>query len=151
MRTDKFPSFFLLLLLSFNGFAQASTQPVQLRCEYKINPNGIETQHPRLSWQLSVDEGKRAIMQSAYQIKVAGSLDDLEKGNNLLWDSGLQQSDHSTHIPYQGSPLNARGKYFWQVKIWDNRSEDGTQSEVAHWEMGLLDSTEWKAKWIDIK
>ncbi len=151
MRINISPYFFLLLciLLSFPTLSQTKSKVVQLRCEYKINPNGVETKYPRLSWQLSTDESSRAIMQSAYQIQVATSPDDLEKENDLIWDSGIIDSDRSIHIPFEGIPLKSRGKYFWHVKTWDNRSENGMWSEIAYWEMGLLDSTEWKAEWIE--
>ncbi len=104
---------------------------------------------PRLSWRLEAKKGKRTVMQSAYQIQVANSIESLKKGTKLIWDTGKQQSDRSVHIPYDGSKLEARGKYYWQVKIWDEQSKESNWSEIANWEMGLLDSIAWKAKWIE--
>ncbi len=61
-------------------------QPVNLRCELRINPLGVGTATPRLSWQLqSAGEGTayRGETQTAYQIW-AGSA----AGMADLWDSG---------------------------------------------------------------
>jgi hypothetical protein len=44
-------TFLFVFLLSLKAFCQ-SPFPDQLRCEYKVNPKGIEIQNPRLSWQL---------------------------------------------------------------------------------------------------
>src|SRR5215469_13221111 len=63
-----------------------SIQIVDLRCEYKVNPLGIDSPAPRLSWRL---EGSgRGIAQNAYQIRVADSEAALRAGKKLLWDSG---------------------------------------------------------------
>ena len=35
----------------------ARIQPVQLRCEYRVDPLGIDERTPRLSWALE-DEGR---------------------------------------------------------------------------------------------
>lgn len=40
-----------------------------LRCEYLVNPLGIDVERPRLSWALAA--GPREHGQSAYQILVA--------------------------------------------------------------------------------
>lgn len=44
-----------------------------LKCEYRENPLGIESNAPRLNWLLHSSE--RDQMQTAYQILVANSLD----------------------------------------------------------------------------
>jgi len=51
----------------------ADMKPVakKLRCEYLVNPNGIDVGKPRLSWIL--DSDGRGQKQSAYQIIVADS------------------------------------------------------------------------------
>jgi alpha-L-rhamnosidase len=142
----------LLILLYFFPKIALSQHPVpatRLLCEYKSNPLAVETQQPRFSWQLPPDKDKRAIKQTAYQIQVAASPDQLDTATALLWDSGPRQSDQSIHIPYEGKALTARSRYFWRVKIWDNQSGQGSWSEVAHWEMALLDSTAWQAQWIE--
>lgn len=151
MKTDRSTPFFIFLLIlsAFQGFTQAHNKAIDLRCEYKVNPTGIEAKAPRLSWRLAADESKRGLMQSAYQIQVARTVENLKNGTHLIWDSGKQESDRSVHVPFEGNALAARGIYYWHVKTWDNQSKKGTWSAIANWEMGLLDSTAWKANWIE--
>src|ERR1039458_4898412 len=60
--------------------------PKQLRCEYLVNPPGIDEQHPRLSWV--VESGERGQRQTAYQVVVASEDGLLGKDRGDLWDSG---------------------------------------------------------------
>ena len=52
---------------------------------------------------------------------------------------------------YQGPDLKSGQRYFWQVKIWDNKGKESKWSQVAYWEMGLLSQSDWKAKWIEME
>src|SRR5579872_5252623 len=80
-----------------------SLEPSLLRCEYAVNPLGIDVLRPRFSWKLESTE--RGRMQSAYQILVASSEQKLKAEIGDKWDSGKVQSDQSIHIPYGGSGL----------------------------------------------
>ena len=139
---------FLIVLINVNLNAQGFS-PHTLRCEYKVNPNGIEIQRPRLSWQMASLDSQRNLMQTAYHIQVATQKTDLIKGKKLIWDSGRQDTDQSIHITYMGPPLEPRQIYFWRVKTWDNIQGESSWSEIAQWEMGLMDSTQWVASWIE--
>src|SRR5688572_23820063 len=74
--------------------------PTHLRCEYLVNPLGIDVPRPRLSWQLSGDADKRGQRQTAYQIRAAGSRHALEQGKVDLWDSGKVSSDQTAQVDY---------------------------------------------------
>jgi alpha-L-rhamnosidase len=124
--------------------ADSSLTVANLRCEYKTDPLGVDISHPRLSWELASSE--RATLQSAYEIQVAASPDQLSK-QKLLWDSGKTNSSASTHIPYQGPPLKSAQRYYWRVQVWDNHAHTSS-SEPAYWEMGLLRPADWQARWI---
>ena len=120
--------------------------PSYLRCEYLVNPLGIDVLHPRFSWILKSNE--RSQKQTAYQILVASNEGLLQENKGDIWDSGKVESDQSIQIVYQGKSLESKRFYHWKVRVWDN---DGTQSdwsEPAFWSMGLLKPTDWKAKWI---
>ena len=41
------------LILAGTMFGAASVRPQQLRCEYRVNPRGIDVTEPRLSWVLT--------------------------------------------------------------------------------------------------
>src|SRR5262249_43407764 len=113
----------LLALMFSHPFATTaadtpSIQVVDLRCEYKINPLGIDSSAPRLSWRL---EGPgRGIAQTAFQIRVAESEAALHSGKPLLWDSGEIRSSDSVQVPYRGPALQSAHRYYWQVRIHDN-------------------------------
>jgi alpha-L-rhamnosidase len=123
-----------------------SAAPIHLTCEYKIDPIGIETPHPRLSWRM--DSSRRGAAQSAYQILVASDSQRLKDNQGDLWDSGQLQSDQSIHIPYGGKPLNSAQRAHWKVRIWDEAGRVSEYSKPAFWEMGLLNRKDWIAQWI---
>ena len=118
----------------------------ELRCEYHINPLGIDVAQPRLSWIL--ESNQRGQMQTAYQILVASSEDNLEKDLGDLWDTGKVESDRSIHVAYEGEPLKSRMRCFWKVRVWDMDGRPSRYSRQARWEMGLLEELDWKAKWL---
>jgi alpha-L-rhamnosidase len=80
-------------------------RPVGLRCEYRVNPLGIDERVPRLSWALEAEGRGQA--QSAYRILVGRSEKDLESEENLLWDSGRVESGRSVGVEYGGEVLRS--------------------------------------------
>lgn len=111
--------------------------------ENQKNPLGVDVT-PRFSWQL-VSE-KRNMMQSAYEIRVSDALSTLAKGS--MWNSGKVNADQSLFVTYHGKPLQSGKKYYWQVRVWDNTGKASAWSEASFWQMGLLNVSDWKAKWI---
>ncbi len=57
-----------------------------LRCEYRINPLGIDTPQPRLSWVL--ESGERGQKQTAYRVLVADSREKLDQNLGNLRPEG---------------------------------------------------------------
>ncbi len=123
----------------------STTTVSYLTCEYRTNPLGIDVLQPRLSWQLQGNE--RGVRQIAYQVLVARSEMDLERGSDLVWDSGQVESDQSTHVPYSGPALASGQRVYWKVRIWNEVGRE-VESPSAQWEMGLLERTDWQAEWI---
>jgi alpha-L-rhamnosidase len=120
--------------------------PHYLRCEYHVNPFGIDVAKPRLSWLL--DSGQRAQKQTAFQVLVATDPESLRQDKGDLWDSGKVASEDSTAIVYEGKPLASYARCFWKVKVWDKGDTASGWSQPAAWSMGLLDAAGWKAEWI---
>ncbi|HVN78469.1 MAG TPA: family 78 glycoside hydrolase catalytic domain [Terriglobia bacterium] len=121
----------------------------RMRCEYLTDPLGIDVVMPRLSWiVVSARPEARDESQSAYRILVASSLEQLQKNNGDVWDSGKVNSDRSTFVVYGGPPLSTGAKYFWKVRIWDQQGRPGQWSTTATWSMGLLLASDWHGRWI---
>ena len=136
----------LLSLMSCSAFAANDAELNNLRCEYHNNPLGIDITSPRLSWITQSDN--RGWKQSAYQILVASSQENLDQDRGDLWDSGKTQAGQSIQIPYAGKPLLSHGQCFWKVKVWDQNGAASPWSQTATWSMGLLNEADWQAQWI---
>ncbi|MHA4896684.1 family 78 glycoside hydrolase catalytic domain [Pedobacter sp. PWIIR3] len=136
-----------LLLLPYILLAKPGVlQVVNLKTNSLANPIAIESEHPTLSWQLSAKLLSKT--QSAYQILVASSIALLEQDKGDYWNTGKVISSNSIEVYYKGKQLTSRKKLFWKVMIWDEKNQPTTWSKNASWSMGLLQPTDWKAKWI---
>src|SRR5262245_677502 len=92
---------------------------------------GIGDRRPRLSWQLP--DGARA--QDAYQIEVNGiSHERVESSDSIL-------------TPWPNDPLVSAARVEWRVKVWTDAGES-TWSDRAWFETGLLEPSDWSARWI---
>lgn len=119
---------------------------VNLKCESRVNPMGIDARNPLLSWNMYSDQRNQE--QKAYQVIVASSKDLLSRGEGDLWDSGKIYSNQSLGIKYSGKELKCRLTYYWKVRIWDMNDMMSEWSEPSWWEMSLLDKNDWKGQWI---
>ena len=135
----------LLSVALMAGCGKTQTEVAFLKVEMQENPQGVAATHPRFSWQIR--SALSDVVQLSYQIQVASSENDLKKEQNLLWDSGVVESDLSVFIPYAGEKLLSRKPYFWRVKVTTNKGETAW-SNTGHWNMALLDKAEWQARWI---
>jgi alpha-L-rhamnosidase len=140
--------FLLLLLLATTASAQ-TIRVNHLKCEYRIDPLGIDVAAPRLQWQLTPrDSSIRAIRQTAYEIQAASDQTQLLAGKADLWDTGKVTSDQSIQVVYAGKPLTSRTAVWWRVKIWDQDGNPSEWSDQSLWTMGLLSKPDWSAQWI---
>jgi alpha-L-rhamnosidase len=125
-----------------------SVRPQVLRTEYRVNPLGIDSARPRLSWE--INDSRRAAVQTAYQVLVAGSDETLSAGRGDVWDSGKVESDEQHLIEYAGRPLASGERCVWKVRVWDKYGQPSAWSQPAVWSMGLLQPADWKGKWIGL-
>ena len=133
--------------LFFMGCGEKPAGVVDLTVELQENPIGLDEQHPRFGWRIESDQDD--VMQTSYRIMVAPTKTDLDKAENLVWDSGVVSSDQSTFVPYAGSQLESRKDYYWKVLVTTNKG-DSLWSDAAQWSMALLDDGDWQAQWIGI-
>lgn len=118
--------------------------PIDLRCERLVNPIGLGTAAPRLSWRLDGAAPGPGAVQAAAQVLVG------EQGEDTpLWDSGRIEG-WRMQMRYAGPPLRSRGRYWWRVRAW-TAGEAGSrllESEPATFEAGLLHGEDWTARLI---
>jgi alpha-L-rhamnosidase len=117
-----------------------------LRCEMTKDPEGIDVAKPRLSWWV-LNRQERTIQQVSYHILVASTKEKLDKNEGDCWNSGEVKSSQSVNILYNGKPLRSGQRCYWKVKTGTNKGPT-SWSGTAHFSMGLLNATDWKAKWI---
>ena len=102
---------------------------INIKTEYLKNPIGIDIQNPRIFW--NCDSG---IKQTAYRIV------------SEKWDSGKVETD-SMCAEYQ--PVTNTGeRVTFRILLWDEKGNEGEWSKPAYFEMGILNKSEWTAKWI---
>ena len=108
---------------------------VHLQADYLTEPLGLGNPNPRFYWNC---EG--GTVQTAYQIIC-------KRGGEMVWDSGRVASSSMTHIRYGGKPLRSRDIVCWAIQLWDENDQPGEVS-VSQFELGLLEHSDWSAKWI---
>ena len=155
MKSKQISTFlFFVLLAAFAGLAApcvyGALVPAHLRCEYRVNPEGIGEPAPRLGWELGATADARGVRQTAYRIMVASSPELLASGQGDLWDTGKVASDATQQIVYGGKPLGSRRQCWWQVSVWDEAGRESDRSAPARWSMGLLQPADWQAQWIGL-
>ena len=116
--------------------------PYDLRCEYRVNPMGLDLAAPRFYWKLK-GGSQRGARQCAWQVQVA----DDPRFDNLAWDTGEQQGPQCTHVAYAGAALRPRTRYYWRVQAWDETGRSDGFADASWFETGLMDEG-WKARWI---
>ena len=138
-------SVYHILLFLLVSVRVAGQSVEDTRCERLASPDGIDLAHPRLSWRLN-GQGN-GLRQVAWQVIVASSREKLRADKGDLWNSGKVSGDRCVLVPYAGKALQSREVCFWKVRVWTNRG-DSVWSEYDYWTMGLLNASDWKAKWI---
>jgi len=133
------------MLVSMSCYSQKLSL-FALTAEYQHNPVGIDIAKPRLSWKISAPGTD--VMQTSYELRVATDSVSLTKGKNMFWQQQKVKSDQSVLVEYNGPALVSSQRYYWQVKIRDNKGNSSEWSKPAFWEMGLLKTSDWTAKWI---
>ena len=114
----------------------------EIKCEYRVNPLGIESRRPRLFWKA---EGESE-HQIAYRVIVGSSERTVSEGTGDLYDTG-KISGSDFYAEYRGAALSSRRQCWWKVFLW---SEQGmTESAVAMFETGL-DASDWKGSWMSM-
>ncbi|HDS00803.1 MAG TPA: alfa-L-rhamnosidase, partial [candidate division Zixibacteria bacterium] len=91
-------------------------------------------EYPRFFWNVT-----GANKQTAYSITA-------QTDGKIIWQSGKVFSG-SMRAAYAGPSLESRQRVEWSVTLWDENDAIGGETS-AFFEMGLLDPSDWMAKWI---
>jgi len=155
--------------------AQDDVRVLDLRTDGATELLGTDSRQPRLEWRLS--SARRGVLQVAQQVLVASSPELLRPGRADVWDSGrlaprALTGDHSgailpggvpvrapggvgaverSSVPwvdYAGPALAPRTRYYWTVRVWDERGRASAFAEPTWFETGFLDASRWRADWI---
>ena len=130
----RMPFFLMLLCL-------CSCSPIKvdkMTCNYEENALAASDAPLRFSWQLS--SNKQACMQSAYQLEVYDSR------NNRVWETSPVQSNQSQLVVYDGPALQAAQKYYWRLRVWNEKGKKSAWKESS---FRLAPEADWlDAKWI---
>lgn len=108
---------------------------INLRTEHMKNPIGIDMKNPYLSW--NCQGGTR---QSAYEIEA-------ETEGSVFWNSGKVHTNRMHAVLEK--QMKSRQRVRWKIRLWDENDEAGEWSEPSVFEMGLLESGDFRAKWIN--
>ena len=129
---------------ALEAFGSPST-PEGLLVNGVSQPLAVDRDAVRFTWQSS--DATRGEAQTAYQILVASSAEQLAEWKSDCWDSGKVDSDQSASIEYAGRPLPAVSRFWWKVRIWDQTGKPGDYSSTNYFDTGLNQS-DWTAHYI---
>lgn len=114
-----------------------------LTVEHKTKPLGVDETHPRFSWKLK--SNRQNVLQTHYRIQVSTDPAFTE----FVWKSGKVASSQSVLLEYRGKQLAAQTRYYWRVKVWDNKEGESAWSQTEYWETGMMSAENWQARWIE--
>ncbi len=98
---------------------------------------GIDTK-PYFSWKLESEE--ESTVQTSWRLCV-------REGEDVIWDTGVQEGSQSVFVPYTGIPLRSKTRYTWSVNVTDNH---GSTAEAQTWfETAFFYPEDWQAVWIE--
>jgi alpha-L-rhamnosidase len=126
--------------------ADTPVTPAGLRTQHLSRAFGIDDTTPDLTWRTTAHAAN--VLQGAYRVQAASSLQRLRSGRPDLWDSGRVASA-VPQTTYHGRALGSRTHVYWRVMLW---SQNGRQasgwSHPAEFETGLTRPSDWGADWI---
>ncbi|MGQ8337549.1 alpha-L-rhamnosidase-related protein [Sunxiuqinia sp. A32] len=110
----------------------------------------ITDSQPEFGWVFPME----GVSQSAYQILVASSIDNLNSKHAEFWNSGKIISANSINITYQGEQLHPNSSYWWKVKVWNSNGTESEFSSPQKFNTGNFDggSDEWigQSNWVKL-
>lgn len=132
----------IILLVIFCITCNAAN-PDNLKCEYLVNPVGIDNPMPRFMWQIN----SHKYSQDAFNFFIGTDSLEVSKGKGNIWESGTINSNRS-RVTYGGKQLQPFTRYYWGVKVQDKTGNEYGISPIAFFETGLMKMVNWRGNWI---
>ena len=120
-------------------YTSLDTRVSNLKTDKLIEPLGIGTPFPLLSWE--VTSSCRGIKSIAVEIEAKTI------HGQLVWDSGKMHGC-SSNVIYGGEPLKSWEKYIWKVKVILSDHTETEWSDEANFECGALCLADWQDYWV---
>jgi hypothetical protein len=129
--------------------ADAPLTVTTLRCDDRAAPLAIATPTPRLSWTVQAAEVAETRGESivAAQVQVSRRADSLQRDAADVWDSGRVEGAALAMV-YAGPALRSNDRVCWRARVFTASGRTSPWSYAAPIGMGLLEPTDWVAKWI---
>lgn len=93
---------------------------------YQFNPTNTVLKDNKFSWNVSNDVQE----QTAYQILVASSKENINNNIGDVWNSEKVKSEETSNIKYKGSKLNSKKEYYWKMRIYDELNRTGSYTKA---------------------
>lgn len=130
-------------IFSVTIFAQTA---INLKTDGVVKPEKISNTSPLLSWQMK--PVSKASKQTGYQIIIASTEANLKKNLGDIWDTKKVTSTATETIEYGGKALESNKKYFWKIKLYNEKAKAGAWSLPSYFTIGELKKMDWTAQWI---
>ena len=108
---------------------------INLKTEYLINPLGIDVVHPHLTWNVIGDDINE---QKAFEITY--KINDGE-------EKKIRKETSSVHYEFE-EELKSRDFIIWKLRVKNEKDAWSDYSKEQYFSIGLLNKSDWKAKWI---
>lgn len=94
---------------------------IEYKDPYAFNPTYSTFKNNQFSWSVSNETQK----QTAYQILVSSSKENINNNIGDVWNSTKIESKVNEEIKYQGRRLKPNKDYYWKVRIYDELNRTG--------------------------
>ncbi|MGJ7032666.1 family 78 glycoside hydrolase catalytic domain [Niabella hirudinis] len=133
----------LILIAECCWFTGLQAQVLDLKCENRTAPIGIDAPEPLFTWKLR--SAAPGLLQEAFEVWVSDDQHKLRAGAGNIWQSGKITSGYNgIRLPAQ--KLKPFKKYYWKVRCYTNKG--AASDATGTFETAMLAPGHWKARWI---
>ena len=108
---------------------------INIKTEYLVNPLGIDIVRPNITWNVVGEDIK---YQKAFEL--------IYKINNQE-EKIANKETSSTHYQFE-EELKSRDFVSYKIRVQNEQGEWSSYSEEQHFSIGLLNKSDWNARWI---